>query len=59
MADTPAIPNEAETRTLSRHTELVSGPMPRRSGESGCIQSASYSEAWTLKRVQGDGGVCG
>jgi hypothetical protein len=59
MADTLTIPNEAKTRGRSRRPELVSGPMPRWAGRSGYIQFASYSEAWTLKQVQGDGGACG
>jgi hypothetical protein len=59
MADAPTIPNEAKTRARSRRPELVSGPMPRWSGQPGCIQFAAYGEAWTLKQVQGDGGACG
>jgi hypothetical protein len=38
-----------------RRPELVSGPMPRWGRQVGCIQSRASSEAWTLKRVQGDG----
>jgi hypothetical protein len=59
MAEAVAIPNEAKTRARSRRPELVSGPMPRRSGQSGCSQFSTNSEAWTLKQVQGDGGACG
>jgi hypothetical protein len=59
MAEAVAIPNEAKTRALLRRPELVSGPMPRRSGQSGCSQFSTNSEAWTLKQVQGDGGACG
>jgi hypothetical protein len=38
-----------------RRPELVSGPMSRWRRHAGCIQSRASSEAWTLKRVQGDG----
>jgi hypothetical protein len=58
MTDAPHISNEAETRARSRRPELVSGPMPRWSGQSGCIQFSAKGEAWTLKQVQGDGGAC-
>jgi hypothetical protein len=42
-------------RATLRRPELVSGPMPRWRRHAGCIQSRASSEAWTLKRVQGDG----
>jgi hypothetical protein len=35
--------------------ELVSGSMPQWRGQSGWFQSRTNTEAWTLKRVQGDG----
>jgi hypothetical protein len=46
----------AKVRPHRRRPELVSGPMPRWVRQVGCIQSRAISEAWTLKRVQGDGG---
>jgi hypothetical protein len=42
-------------RATLRRPELVSGPMPRWGRQSGWSQSRASSEAWTLKRVQGDG----
>jgi hypothetical protein len=42
-------------RATLRRPELISGPMPRWVRQVGCIQSRASSEAWTLKRVQGDG----
>ncbi len=54
MSDTPAIPNEAETCALSRHAELVSASTVVANSGFGRL-----AQTWTLKQVQGDGGVCG
>jgi hypothetical protein len=49
MADSPHIPDEAETRARHRrHAELVSASIPTR-GPSIVVSP------WTLKQVQGDG----
>ena len=54
MADFPSIPNEAETRAPSRHAELVSASMVVAVSNAGRLD-----QKWTLKQVQGDGGMCG
>jgi hypothetical protein len=54
MADAPTIPNEAETRALLRHAELVSASTVVAISEAGRL-----AQTWTLKQVQGDGGACG
>jgi len=48
MADAPHISNEAETRAFYRHAELVSAS-----------KAVGRPAVWTLKQVQGDGGVRG
>ena len=49
MADTPHIPDEAETRARHcRHAELVSASIPTRN-------RPVFAAPWTLKQVQGDG----
>ena len=54
MADSPTIPNEAEARPPSCHAELVSASIVVALSNVGRL-----AQKWTLKRVQGDGGVCG
>ncbi len=54
MADTPHIPDEAETRAFVRHAELVSASTVVANSGFGCL-----AKTWTLKQVQGDGGVRG